>query len=156
MPQILLAAKYLSSVRCHLDHRVRVRRCLEMCQFRVCRGWVTDLDRSLALACFLEQVGPFQLARFIGLPVHGDSVEGVFEGLTRAGIDHAGLEPLASQTSHQKHFTYLDTGCVLVDVCNESDLGSVEPQFLTCNLAVDQACPTHLLPSPPSSSNSTS
>lgn len=49
------------------------------------------LNDALALAGLLEQVGPLKLTWIIGLPVHGNAVQGILEGFARAGVHHAGL-----------------------------------------------------------------
>jgi hypothetical protein len=57
-----------------------------------------DLDRSLALAGFLEQIGPLQFTRVVCLPVHGDTVQSVLESLAGAGVDHARLREISVVT----------------------------------------------------------
>ena len=116
---------------------------------------VSTLDCAFALASLLEKVGPFQLAWVICLPVHGNTVERILQGLTRAGIDHAGLWELVVLTIRD-HVTYLDTGSILVDIGDECNFGSVNQSLSILTLSGTLKLLAYLLPSPPSSSNSTS
>ena len=58
-----------------------------------------DLNRTLALTCFLEQISPFEFTRIIGLPVHCDTIQSVLEGFPRAGVYHAGLRLVRQDSS---------------------------------------------------------
>jgi hypothetical protein len=44
-----------------------------------------------ALAYFFQKGRPFELAWFIGLPAHGDSIERVLQGFAGAGVCHTSL-----------------------------------------------------------------
>ena len=86
------------------------------------------LGYGLAFAGFFEEVCPFELTWVVGLPVHGNAVECVLESLSRAGVHHAGLPKVSSVRSWIR-LAYLDASSVLVDVCDESNLGSCRCQY---------------------------
>src|SRR5690242_8267283 len=82
------------------------------------------LHGTLAFAGLLEQICPLEFAWVIGLPVHSNTVECVLESLPRAGINHARLLLSQRLLEDSSVATHLHASVVLIDVCDECDLGS--------------------------------
>ena len=105
------------------------------------------LDCAFPFAGLLEEVSPLQLAWVVCLPVHGNAVERILQGLARAGIDHAGLSESARVVC-RRDGTYLDTRVVLIDVGDECNLGSKTGRLASEHsmgswLCLHTSCPRH-------------
>lgn len=109
------------------------------------------LDSTLAFTSFFEEAGPLEFFWVVGLPIHGNTGEGIFEGLTRTGVHHFGLSYISISWRVQPVDTDLHRGIVPVDVGYECNFRSGQvstPPLVTIV--------PYLLPSPPSNSNSIS